>query len=73
LITFVIYNKDYNSNFSGSTVFFGWCVTEEQSAQMGSAPAELDEAAWCAIAMGGAPVKMFYQECLERLRQATIG
>jgi selenide,water dikinase len=27
---------------------------------------ELDEAAWCAIALGGAPVKMFYQECLQR-------
>jgi len=31
--------------------------------------AELDEAAWCAIAMGGAPVKMFYQECLRKAHQ----
>ena len=30
-----------------------------------SLQAELDEAAWCAIALGGAPVKMFYQECRE--------
>ena len=32
--------------------------------EMGIPQAELDEAAWCAIAMGGAPVKMFYQENL---------
>ena len=36
--------------------------------EMGIPRAELDEAAWCAIALGGAPVKMFYQECLERMR-----
>lgn len=33
--------------------------------ELGLAQAQLDEAAWCAIAMGGAPVKMFYQEALE--------
>jgi AhpD family alkylhydroperoxidase len=33
--------------------------------------AELDEAAWCAIAMGGAPVRMFYQECLRRAQAGT--
>jgi AhpD family alkylhydroperoxidase len=32
--------------------------------------AELDEAAWCAIALGGAPVRMFYQECLSRVGAA---
>jgi selenide,water dikinase len=37
--------------------------------ELGITQAELDEAAWCAIAMGGAPVRMFYQECLERLAQ----
>jgi selenide,water dikinase len=36
--------------------------------EMGIRREELDEAAWCAIAMGGAPVKMFYQEGLERHR-----
>jgi selenide,water dikinase len=36
--------------------------------ELGITQAELDEAAWCAIAMGGAPVKMFYQENLERLK-----
>jgi AhpD family alkylhydroperoxidase len=36
--------------------------------ELGISQAELDEAAWCAIAMGGAPVKMFYQENLERLK-----
>ena len=35
--------------------------------EMGIPQAELDEAAWCAIALGGAPVKMFYQECLARI------
>lgn len=38
----------------------------EKAHAMGITQAELDEAAWCAIAMGGAPVKMFYQECLNR-------
>ena len=32
-----------------------------------SLQAALDEAAWCAIALGGAPVKTFYQECQERM------
>jgi AhpD family alkylhydroperoxidase len=32
--------------------------------ELGITQAELDEAAWCAIALGGAPVRMFYQECL---------
>lgn len=36
--------------------------------ELGITQTELDEAAWCAIAMGGAPVKMFYQENLERLK-----
>jgi alkylhydroperoxidase/carboxymuconolactone decarboxylase family protein YurZ len=31
---------------------------------LGITQAELDEAAWCAIALGGAPVELFYQECL---------
>ncbi len=35
--------------------------------ELGITQAELDEAAWCAIAMGGAPVKMFYQESLSRM------
>jgi selenide,water dikinase len=35
--------------------------------ELGLTQAELDEAAWCAIAMGGAPVKMFYQESLDRM------
>lgn len=36
---------------------------------MGITQAELDEAAWCAIAMGGAPVRMSYQECLAHVQQ----
>lgn len=40
----------------------------QKARQMGITQPELDEAAWCAIAMGGAPVKMFYQENLERLK-----
>ncbi len=38
-------------------------VAHQQKARnLGLTQAELDEAAWCAIAMGGAPVRMFYQE-----------
>ncbi len=36
--------------------------------ELGITQAELDEVAWCAIVMGGAPVRMFYQE---RLRRAS--
>jgi selenide,water dikinase len=39
--------------------------------ELGITQAELDEAAWCAIAMGGAPVKMFYQESLSRIQNDT--
>ena len=38
---------------------------------LGITQPELDEAAWCAVAMGGAPVKLFYQESLERARQSA--
>jgi selenide, water dikinase len=38
---------------------------------MGISATMLDEAAWCAIAMGGAPVRMFYQECLARVQKAA--
>ena len=41
--------------------------------ELGLTQAELDEAAWCAIAMGGAPVKMFYQECLSRMEASNAG
>jgi selenide,water dikinase len=37
---------------------------------LGISQTELDEAAWCAIALGGAPVKLFYQEGLERIQSA---
>jgi selenide,water dikinase len=43
-------------------------VHYQKALQMGITQAELDEAAWCAIALGGAPVKMFYQENLDRLQ-----
>ena len=36
---------------------------------MGITDAELEEAAWSAVAMGGAPVRMFYLEALKE-RQA---
>lgn len=42
----------------------------QKARELGITQAELDEAAWCAIAMGGAPVKMFYQECLRQAQQA---
>jgi AhpD family alkylhydroperoxidase len=38
----------------------------KRAIELGITKAELDEVAWCAIAMGGAPVKMFYQECCEK-------
>lgn len=34
--------------------------------KMGISQAELDEAAWCGVAMGGAPVKMFYEQALKQ-------
>ena len=43
-------------------------VHYQKALKMGITQAELDEAAWCAIALGGAPVKMFYQENLDRLQ-----
>ncbi|HXR09025.1 MAG TPA: selenide, water dikinase SelD [Candidatus Acidoferrum sp.] len=41
---------------------------ERKARDLGIPQAQLDEAAWCAIALGGAPVKMFYQQCLARLQ-----
>ncbi len=41
-------------------------VHMSKARKMGITRAELDEAAWCAIAMGGAPVKMFYAEALNK-------
>jgi alkylhydroperoxidase/carboxymuconolactone decarboxylase family protein YurZ len=38
---------------------------------LGLTQAELDEAAWCAISLGGAPVKLFYQGCLEKHEPAS--
>jgi selenide,water dikinase len=43
----------------------------QKARELGITQAELDEAAWCAIAMGGAPVRMFYQECLRRAQMGT--
>jgi len=48
-------------------------VHYQKAHELGITQAELDEAAWCAIAMGGAPVRMFYQECLRRAQTATEG
>jgi selenide,water dikinase len=45
----------------------------QRARELGITQAELDEAAWCAIAMGGAPVRMFYQECLRRAQGPTGG
>jgi len=44
----------------------GPCVSAhlDHALKMGITREQLDEAAWCAIAMGGAPIKMFYQEAL---------
>jgi AhpD family alkylhydroperoxidase len=45
----------------------------QKARELGITQAELDEAAWCAIAMGGAPVRMFYQECLRRAQTEPDG
>ena len=42
----------------------------KKAQQLGITREELDEAAWCAVAMGGAPVRMFY---LEAMRKAQRG
>jgi selenide,water dikinase len=38
----------------------------EKALRMGITEAELDEAAWCSIAIGGAPVKMLYNVFLDK-------
>jgi AhpD family alkylhydroperoxidase len=38
----------------------------EKALGMGITREELDEAAWCAIAIGGAPVKMVYNVFIEK-------
>ena len=38
----------------------------EKALGMGITKEELDEAAWCAIAIGGAPVKMVYNVFLDK-------
>ena len=38
--------------------------------KMGISAEELDEAAWLAISMGGAPVMMFYKEALKEIEEA---
>jgi selenide,water dikinase len=45
-------------------------VHYQKALKMGITQAELDEAAWCAIALNGAPAKMFYQENLDRLQSS---
>ena len=40
----------------------------KKAQSLGITRAELDEVAWCAIAMGGAPVRMFYEESLKAVR-----
>jgi len=44
----------------------GPCTTAhlKKARKMGLKHEQIDEAAWCAIAMGGAPVKMFYEQAL---------
>lgn len=38
----------------------------------GIAQEQIDEAVWCAVAMGGAPIKMFYEETIRQM-QAPAG
>jgi AhpD family alkylhydroperoxidase len=39
-----------------------FAIHYQKALDMGISESELDEAAWCAVAMGGAPVRLFYQE-----------
>jgi len=45
----------------------GPCLTvhQEKARKLGITEAELEEVLWCAVAMGGAPVRMFYQEAVK--------
>jgi AhpD family alkylhydroperoxidase len=38
----------------------------KKAADMGITKEEMDEAAWCAALIGGAPVKMFYGKYMEK-------
>ncbi len=40
-----------------------------QAHELGIRQAEIDEAAWCAISMGGAPVRAFYQQALRAAQE----
>jgi len=42
----------------------------KKAREMGISDAELEEAAWCAIAMGGAPVKMFFEEGMKESKES---
>ncbi|HSA02554.1 MAG TPA: selenide, water dikinase SelD, partial [Candidatus Paceibacterota bacterium] len=39
-----------------------FAIHYRKALEMGITESELDEAAWCAVSMGGAPVRLFYQE-----------
>ncbi len=53
----------------------GPCVRAHfnKAINMGIPQEQLDEAAWCAVAMGGGPVKMFYQEMYSELAGGNGG
>jgi len=53
----------------------GPCVRAHfhKAISMGISREQLDEAAWCAVAMGGGPVKMFYQDILSELSGGNGG
>ena len=53
----------------------GPCVRAHfhKAVNMGISREQLDEAAWCAVAMGGGPVKMFYQDILSELSGSNGG
>lgn len=50
----------------------GPCLSHhvKKALQMGISQEELDEAAWCAVAMGGAPVRMFYVDAMREISKA---
>jgi AhpD family alkylhydroperoxidase len=44
-------------------------VHYRRARELGISPEELEEAAWCAVAMGGAPVRLFFLENLKGLSE----
>ena len=45
-------------------------IHRKKALEMGISPAELDQIAWLAVSMGGAPVMMFYKEAVKEITES---